>query len=67
MLLVALGYDPKIEKLVGNEWAIKTAKLALSDDVDLDNGMEKLSLSDNLTREQAAQMAQCREGHSGGV
>ena len=57
MLLVALGYDPKIEKLVGNEWAIKTAKLALSDDVDLDNGMEKLSLSDNLTREQAAQMA----------
>ena len=33
MLLVALGYDPKIEKLVGNEWAIKTAKLALSDDV----------------------------------
>ncbi len=57
MMLVALGYDPKIEKLVGNEWAIKTAKLALSDDVDLDNGMEKLSLSDNLTREQAAQMA----------
>ena len=49
--------SPKIEKLVGNEWAIKTAKLALSDDVDLDNGMEKLSLSDNLTREQAAQMA----------
>ena len=57
MLLVALGYDPKIEKLVGNEWPIKTAKLALSDDVDLDNGMEKISLYDNLTREQAAQMA----------
>lgn len=57
MLLVALGYDAKVEKLVGNSWAINTSKLALDDDVDLDKGMEKLSLSDNLTREQAAQMA----------
>lgn len=57
MLLVALGYDAKVEKLVGNSWAINTSKLALGDDVDLDKGMEKLSLSDNLTREQAAQMA----------
>ncbi len=30
MLLVALGYDPQIEKLVGNSWAINTAKLAAS-------------------------------------
>lgn len=56
MLLVALGYDAKIENLVGNSWAINTAKLALGD-ADLDNGMEEISLSDNLTREQAAQMA----------
>lgn len=56
MLLVALGYDAKAEKLVGNSWAINTAKLALGD-ADLDNGMEEISLSDNLNREQAAQMA----------
>ena len=57
MLLVALGYDAKIEKLEGPAWAINTATLALSDDVDLDNGMEDVSLSAPLTREQAAQMA----------
>ena len=56
MLLVALGYDPKIEKLEGSAWAINTAKLALGD-TDLDDGMEEISLSSNLTREQAAQMA----------
>ena len=56
MLLVALGYDPKIEKLVGNSWAINTSKLALGD-ADLDKGMEEISLSAALTREQAAQMA----------
>ena len=56
MLLVALGYDPKIESLEGSAWAINTAKLALGD-ADLDNGMEEISLSSNLTREQAAQMA----------
>ena len=57
MLLVALGYDPKIESLEGSAWAINTAKLALGNDVDLDNGMEKLALSAQLTREEAAQMA----------
>lgn len=56
MLLVALGYDANIEGLVGNAWAINTSKLALGD-ADLDNGMEEVSLSANLTREQAAQMA----------
>ncbi len=56
MLLVALGYDPKIEQLVGNSWAINTSKLALGD-ADLDKGMEEISLSAALTREQAAQMA----------
>ena len=57
MLLVALGYDAKIEKLEGSSWAINTAKLALGNDVDLDNGMENLVLSAQLTREEAAQMA----------
>ena len=56
MLLVALGYDPQIEQLVGNSWAINTSKLALGD-ADLDKGMEEISLSAALTREQAAQMA----------
>ena len=55
MLLVALGYDAEIEKLVGNSWAINTAKLALN--TDLDEDMEDISLSKELTREQAAQMA----------
>ena len=54
MLLVALGYDPQIEKLVGNSWAINTAKLAAS--AGLDKGLD-VSLSAALTREQAAQMA----------
>ena len=39
MLLVALGYDPQIEQLVGNSWAINVSKLALGD-ADLDDGME---------------------------
>ena len=54
MLLVALGYDAEIEKLVGNSWAINTAKLAAS--AGLDKGLD-ISLSAALTREQAAQMA----------
>ena len=57
MLLVALGYDAKIEGLEGPKWAINTATLALGNDVDLDNGMDKLALSAQLTREEAAQMA----------
>lgn len=56
MLLVALGYDPQIEQLVGNSWAINVSKLALGD-ADLDDGMESVALSATLTREQAAQMA----------
>ena len=55
MLLVALGYDPQIEQLVGNSWAINVSKLALGD-AELDNGMS-ISLSKTLTREEAAQMA----------
>ena len=55
MLLVALGYDAEIENLVGDSWAINTSKLAIS--VGLDDNMEEVSLSNDLTREQACQMA----------
>ncbi len=56
MLLVALGYDPKIEQFTGDSWAINVSKLALGDAA-LDTGMKDISLSNELTREQAAQMA----------
>ena len=56
MLLCALGYDAQVEGLTGSAWAINTAKLALGD-ADLDDGMEEISRSGYLTREQAAQMA----------
>ena len=55
MLLTALGYDAALEKLTGPSWAINTATLAIN--ANLDDGMEEISLSDALTREQAAQMA----------
>ena len=55
MLLGALGYDADIKKMTGSTWAINTATLAISSD--LDDGMEEISLSNALTREQAAQMA----------
>ena len=55
MLLVAIGYDAEIEEMVGDSWAINTSKLAIA--VGLDDGMEEVSLSGKLTREQACQMA----------
>ena len=55
MLLVALGYDPAIETFTGDSWAINVATLAI--DVGLDEGMEEVSLSNKLTREQACLMA----------
>ena len=55
MLLVALGYDAEIEKLVGSSWAINAATLAIEND--LDDGLETIALSSVLTREQACQMA----------
>ena len=54
MLLVALGYDPKIEGLTGSAWAVNTAKLAL--DADLDDNING-NLSTALSRQDAAQMA----------
>ena len=55
MLLVALGYDAKIEKMVGPSWAIYTSTLAVS--ANLNEDMEGVLLSAPLTREQAAMMA----------
>ena len=55
MLLGALGYDAKIEKMVGPEWAVNTATLAVN--AGLDDGMKNVTLSQPLTREQACQMA----------
>ena len=53
MLLTVLGYDAKIEGLVGSDWSINTQKLA--NDNDLFDGLDILG-SAALTREQAAQM-----------
>ena len=53
MLLVALGYDAKIENMIGASWAINASKLAVSAGLTKNLG----SLSTNMTREQAAQMA----------
>ena len=55
MLLVALGYDAKIEVFTGNDWQINVSKRAdqagLFDDLDGINGNKV------LTRDEAAQMA----------
>lgn len=54
MLLVALGYDPAFEGLVGADWAVNTAKLAVSADLEEDL---TVVLSQEITRDQAAMMA----------
>ena len=53
MLLVALGYDPKIERYVGSDWATNIATDMITAGIDV----KGVTLSDPLTREQAAQMA----------
>ncbi|WP_143383175.1 S-layer homology domain-containing protein, partial [Flavonifractor sp. An112] len=53
MLLVALGYDAKIEKYVDNEWVINVATDAIAAGI-VPSG---LVLTDNLSRQDAAQMA----------
>ena len=55
MMLTALGYDAETEGLVGANWSINAAKLALT--VGLTEDMDDVSLSAPMTREQAAQMA----------
>ena len=52
-LLVALGYNPKIENLEGNSWAINTSKMATT--TGLSDSIGALSIP--MTREKAAQMA----------
>ena len=53
MLLVALGYDAKVAEYVGNDWAINVA----ADAVNAGIAPKGIVLADNMTREQAAQMA----------
>ena len=53
MLLVALGYDPTIEKYVGTDWMINVA----SDVIEAGISPKGLVLSDELSRQDAAQMA----------
>ena len=54
MLLVALGYKADVEGMIGTDWQVNVAKLALN--ADLAKGLE-ISLSKVLTRDEAAQMA----------
>ena len=55
MLLVALGYNPEVEGLVGESWSINTAKLAIS--AGLKKGLTDLVMGTGITREEACQMA----------
>ena len=52
MLLTALGYDAKIEGLVGADWAINTQKLA--NQVELFDGNSNVAGTAAITREEAA-------------
>ena len=55
MLLVALGYDAKLEGMQGTaDWAVNVAKLAVSADLEEDLS---IVMSQNITRDQAAMMA----------
>lgn len=53
MLLVALGFDADENGLVGANWEVNVAKLLVKEELNIDG----LVLSNELTREQAAQMA----------
>ena len=53
MLLVALGYDPAIEKYVGSEWMINVA----ADAIEAGISPKGVVLSNELSRQDAAQMA----------
>ena len=53
MLLVALGYDPAIEKYVGSDWMINVA----ADTIEAGISPKGLVLSNELSRQDAAQMA----------
>ena len=53
MLLVALGYNATTEGYVGTGWSIEVAKDAVTAGITIDG----VTMSNELTREQAAQMA----------
>ena len=53
MLLVALGYDPKIENYTGNSWTINVA----ADAIEAGISPKGLVLTNELSRQDAAQMA----------
>ena len=53
MLLVALGYDPAIENYTGNSWVINVA----ADAIEAGISPKGLVLTDDLSRQDAAQMA----------
>ena len=53
MLLVALGYDANIEKYVGSDWMISVA----ADAIEAGISPKGVVLSDELSRQNAAQMA----------
>jgi hypothetical protein len=55
MLLTAIGYDSQLEGFTGAGWTIPVATIAM--DVGLDDGLETMFGSAELTREEAAQMA----------
>ena len=55
MLLTAIGYDSQLEGFTGAGWTIPVATITM--DVGLDDGLETMFGSAELTREEAAQMA----------
>ena len=55
ILLTAIGYSSEKEQMTGPSWSVNVAALAI--EVGLDNGIEDLSWTDVLSREEAAQMA----------
>ena len=54
MLLVCLGYDAKVEGMVGTDWSINASKLMTS--ASLLSGLKDVTANSVVTREQAAQM-----------
>ena len=54
MLLVALGYDAELESMIGSDWQVNVAKLAIS--AGLTDGLN-IALSKVITRDEAAKMA----------
>ena len=55
MLLTALGYDSKIEGFTGSSWTINVATVAM--EAVLDDGLETMFGSAEISRQEAAQMA----------